>query len=267
MTSRRHLLLATAATTLLPFAVDQRPCAGLAAETHQDHRDLCAGRLVGHRGAAAAARPGGKARPAGDRRQQAGRRQHHWRQRGGQGAGRRLHAAAVEHRADQHLAVHARQVALRPDQELHAHRLHRLGAQCVRGQPLGTRADHDGTGGLDQGPEDAGQLRLGRRRLHRPRHRRDVQAAVRPEHGARALQRLVADAQRPAGRHAAVRGGHADAERAVHEGRQAGRHRRHLASAHGAGAQLCPPSSKPASPNWWPKTSSASPRRPACRKT
>ena len=53
-------------------------------------------------------------------------------------------------------------------------------------------------GGLDQGAAQPGELRLRRHRLDRPPRRRDAEEGPGPEDGARRLQGLRADAQRPA---------------------------------------------------------------------
>ena len=115
-----------------------------------------------------------EARAAVRRRQQAGRGRDHRRRRGRARRARRLHADAVEHGADQPVAVHARPAALRPDQGLHARRVHRLGAQRVRGAPLGAGEDHPRVHRVGEAAEGPDPLRQRRRRLDRPHRRRAV---------------------------------------------------------------------------------------------
>ena len=84
---------------------------------------------------------------------------------------------------------------------------------------------------LDQGAEQEGLLRLGRRRFDRPYPRRDLQEGNRPQHRARRLQGQRADDYRPHRRSAELLVRHAAAECAAHQSREAAAVGRDIADA------------------------------------
>ncbi len=166
----------------------------------------------------------GAARSAGGDREPAGRR-YQPRHRSGRarGAGR-LHAAAG--RAGQRDQRHAlRQAQLQFPAGHRAGRRHHPLCQRGGGEPVAADQDDSGTDRLRQGQSRQAQHGVLRQRLDHSHVGRAVQDADRHQHGARAVSRRRAGADRPDGRAGAgdVRQ-HSDLCR-PHQGRQAARAR------------------------------------------
>ncbi len=181
-------------------------------------------------------------------------------------AARRLHADAVEHRADQPVAVHARAVAVRPGEELHARRVHRFGAERVRRASVGARPRRSrsssrgpssrrirfpyGSGGIGSIGHIVGELFA-------------KEAGIKLTHvGYKGASPMHNDLL---GGHDPVRDRHAAAERAVPEVGQAALARRHVDQAGDNGARRADRRSSSATRSSSPRISSAFPVRPTCR--
>ena len=186
MISRRALLAGAVASSAGLTRRAQR--AGLSQPRHQGDRAVRPRRAGRHHGAARRPATVRAARPERHHRQPRWRRRHHRRQGRRRRRAGRLHADVRQHRDLRGRTRGLRQHRLRPDQEFRADRAvlgqhQSAGRRSEAAGAIGRRADRP-----RQGQPRQDQLRLARLRHAAAHDRRDVQAARRRRHRARALQ-------------------------------------------------------------------------------